>query len=496
MNREQTIAKLLALEERKRRQALLRPTYTPNEGQAPVHQSTARYRWVFSGNGAGKTALLVQEIWAAATGRNDFLGTKTKVPVRMCLIVDNVRKIEEVILPELRKWFVLTDDMLKKDGKPHTNRIIWECGSVLTFYSQEADPSSFEGVEFDYSFADEPLPKPLFIAITRGGRKKGSANKWLYCGTALSQPWMRIDIHEPWSKGEMDEHECFRAETEANAANLDEGYIARFKKVLSAEEQEVRLKGGFFDSAGLALGHLWNRSTHIMKASAIEWDKETFPTVIGVDPHPSKAHVAMLLGADRHNQLYALKELSAKLPARDFAHKLVELWGTYRVTDVIVDNFGSADSTGQEGFISFIEILNKVFQERGVGWRARPTTYQEKDDEAWIARLQDSLLIPEKENNFGQRIPKLRVSDECKGLIQNIESVGWQRDKRLGITKPKLDITQKDYLAALKYALGANIHFKRGKNKPFYLTQPRYGLYTPAQRRAKITLGARLRGKR
>ena len=110
-----------------------------------------------------------------------------------------------------------------------------------------------------------------------------------------------------------------------------------------------------------------------------------------------------------------LDEYSDKAVPRDFAKDILDGWmKQYRVIDVVVDSLGSSDMTGGEGFSSFIQVANDE------GLRCRATSWKEKSDEDFISRIQDSLLIPDKPNNFGQTIPKLRIISDNTGIINDV----------------------------------------------------------------------------
>ena len=103
--------------------------------------------------------------------------------------------------------------------------------------------------------------------------------------------------------------------------------------------------------------------------------------------------------------------------------------------------------------MSFSEVL------RSRGVPVRSTTFKEKDDEEFITKIRQVLEIPETPDNFGRVLPKLAIVDGNDGIIRDIEGVSWLRYKNLDENKPKLDISHRDYLACLKYALATNIAF-------------------------------------
>lgn len=474
MTRDEKLAYLDALEERKRRSREKRDVYTPNAGQLPIHLSRKILRAAFSGNGSGKTALAVNEAKWAVEGTNPITGERTPVPCRVYVVLDRPEKVEQTWLPELRKWMNLRPEQFHKKGKPYITEITFDNGSFIRFLFHDMEPMSFESIEGDVFIFDEPPPRHVYVGLRRAGRTKGRTARYLIIGTPLAAPWLRTDIYEPWARGEAPETDCFRFGTAVNEKNLQEGYIERFSGVLSEKEKRIRLEGEFFDLEGLALAHLFKRSSHVLPRREHEWNPKN-PCVVAIDPHPNKKHVALLVGADERGPV-VLKELAAKAVPRDFARQLKEWFRGYRLLDIVCDSLGSAEMTGGEGFKSFIQVL----QEEGI--QVRATTYVDKSDEDWIQRIQDVLHVPEEADNFGLRVPKLRMLDSCIGLIGDIETVQWVKYRNLDEFKPKLDIGSKDYLACLKYALATNLSLKKGKDTVYYRAAPVYGVRLRPQR--------------
>jgi hypothetical protein len=482
LSREDKIALIQAAQEKRKRKLLAHPAYNPNAGQAPVHECKAAERWVFSGNSAGKSTLLVNEVMAYARGYNPWTKERYALPARIIVVLDNSRKIEERFIPELRKWHHVEDRWLKRLGKPYTSRIELDNGSTIDFYTQEADPSSFEGIESSFVAVDENIPRSLYVALKRSLRIKGHPCRFLFCGTPVSQPWLRRDVYEPWSKGMLKDVECFRTSSDVNKQNVEKGFLERFAQGLSESEAATRLRGEFFDAEGMALSHLWRREHHIIPDAEFIYD-ERMPCVVAVDPHTVKPHHAVMLTVDKQDNLYVIKELSRRSVASKFAEELLEWSKDYKVISWVCDSFGSASTTSFEGFTSFIDKLNQC------GVPIRATTYDEKNAEDFVDRLRTLLLIPEESDNFGQRIPKLRVLASCKGLISDIESAVWQKNRSTGEYKPILDTSAKDYLSCLGYALALGLFYdKQRRMRPHYITKPLYGVTGDGEARAKARI--------
>lgn len=477
LTKAQKLQLLDIIAEKKRRARENKALYKPNAGQSPVHLSRKILRCVFSGNGAGKTTMAVNEAFWVVQGYNPILGEFTPVPAVCAVVLDKPDKIEKRWLPEIRKWFNVRPDQLRKNGKPYVSQIVFDNGSVIDFYFHDQEEMTFESVEIDAAVFDEPPPRHVYIGLRRGGRIKGRKARFLMVGTPISQAWMREEIYEPWSKGTDANIECFTFGTRVNAQNLEDDYFQDFGSTLSEKEKLTRFEGAFFDLDGLALKHLFKQDIHVLPGVPEDWDYRGNPCVVVMDPHPTKAHVALLIGADAAGQLVALEEYSEKAIARKFAQSLVdrEWFHKYRVVDIVYDSLGSAQTTSGEGFRPFGEVVNEVLKDNHVG-RARATSYAEKSDEDFVERIRDSLAIPAKPDNFGRRLPKLLVTRRCPGLIGDIESVQWKRDKKNDQNAPALDIAKKDYLACLKYGLATNLYHKKGKEKVYYRSAPVYGV--------------------
>lgn len=487
LSREQKLELIQLLEERDRRELKKRPPFVPHGAQLKVILSKKLERYLFCGNGFGKSTVLVNEVFWAANGYNPFTKEHSPVPAKILLVLDSPEKIDEFLV-EYRKWHELDPDWCSKNGRANISRISYPNGSTISVISHQVEPLKLEGSQWTAIFFDEPPPKPVFTGVARGGRIKGHPCRILLAGTPITAAWLRTEIYEPWSKGELDYADIFTGSSDDNANNLDPGWFKRFFSKLSDHERDIRRHGHFYDLQGLALAHLWNRNTHTIPRAKLNWDPRN-PCVIVMDPHPSKAHYAIVMGADKDNRLYVVEAYKEKAVARKFAKSLIGLgwFQRYRILDIVYDSLGNAETTSGEGFRPFGDVFNEVMKAHGFG-RARATLYDEKSDEDFIDRIQDALLMPDEPDSFGQFVPRLRVVDDLPGPIGDMENVQWKRDKNLDENKPSLEISNRDWLACIKYALACNLRFNKQKDRAYYRTDNPYGVPLQARRKKQIRL--------
>jgi hypothetical protein len=468
LTKEQKLKLLDAIKEKKRRELERKPPFIPHPGQRRVIESKALERYLFCGNGFGKSTVMVNEVHWAATGVNDVTGERTKVPAKIVLVLDTPEKIED-FLAEYRRWHQLSDKQLHKRGKANYSEITYDNGSSVAVLTHEVSDLKAEGSQWTHVFMDEPVPQNLFVSILRGCRIKGRPAKILMAGTPVKAAWLRTDIYEPWIDGKLPFVECFTGDTDENIANLEDGWLERFTARLDEKEKAIRLKGQFFDIEGLALSHLFKPATHIVPSST-PWEHE-WPCVVVFDPAPAKAHVAVLLGVNDQDQIFVVEEYKEKANGRDFCRHVIQQgwWERYRVVDIIYDSLGNSENLMGESYKPFGSILNEELSEAGIG-RARATTFDEKSDEDFIERIKDALVIPK------DGLPKLRFYSHCKGAIDDVKTVQWYEDKKIRENKPKLDLRKKDFLACIKYALATNLFFDKPRRmKPHYYTKQAYG---------------------
>ena len=462
LTREQKLLLFDVIQEKKRRQRARKALFQPIAEQALIMADDTYERIVTCGNGFGKTTVAVHEAMWCVQGYHPVKEKFTKVPATVMVVLDKPDKIDQRWIPEINKWFeVDLAKQGKKHGKPFYQEIIFPNGSNILFFFHDQDPMTFESIEGDALIMDEPPPRHCYFGLSRGLRKKGTKPFILLVGTPITGSWIRRELFDPYMKGELEDIKFFKFASDANKTNWPKDYAKRYFGRMTEKEERIRRHGEFFDLDGLALAHLFKRDTHLVEPDDVEWNFESNPCVIAVDPHPSKKHFAVLLGATTDGKLLYLDEYAMKCTATEFADLLYEKgWFDFKVIDIVYDSLGSAENTSGEGFYSFGEQFKKALNKQGLG-TARATSFKEKNDEDFIERIRGILSPIDHE-------PKLKISSHCRGIINDIENVQWTQHKLIDENKPKLDIQNKDYLACLKYALATNLYFEKARKKKIY----------------------------
>lgn len=444
LTRDEKLQLLDAIEEKKRRLKTRKAMYKPNDLQAKVHASLKRIRLVTSANGVGKTTLAVQEGHQTATlgasiERIAKSHPKLPVPNKGVIILDAPDKVDRWE-EEMKKWFDVSEWQFVKNGKPYINEVRLPNGSVWHFRFHLQEEMAFESEEFDYAIYDEPPPRKVYVGVSRGLRR--NSHSWsLIVGTPLAQPWLKKDLYDPAMKGERDDIEVFKAGILVNKEHLGKDYIENFSKDLTEHEKRVRLHGDFAHLEGLALADLWKPEHHVLER--FDWPR-AWPCVVAVDMHPSKPNTAILLGCNPLDEFYIIKTFKSKSSPRVFAEELKEWYKGYKLQDLVCDNIGSTPRTGGIDNESFIQVL----QRHGVP--IRPTSFKEKSEDNWVANIRDLLIL--RQTKLGER-PGIYVFEDLLEMINEFESVMWDRNKATEEFKGHLAIGNKDFLSCLKYAL-------------------------------------------
>lgn len=450
------LAELIAIADQKIANKRKVQKYDPNEVQDKVHKSQAFIRALFSGNGVGKTTACIQEAIWTSTGTHPHRRT-ARLPNIVIIVLDDSTKADTVYLAGLRKrnWYDLSKLKLYKDGRSHTQRVVFPNGSEWHFMTHDMDEQKWESIECACVIFDEPPPRFIYIALLRGMREKDMRPWIMFAGTPLGRnaPWMYKEIYKPWKFGEDNEIECFFGTTHQNIQNLDPEVIDRWKKRYNEKELKTRIEGKFEFLSGVVFPD-FSREYHVEKD--FPWPSN-WKCILAIDPHLRKNHTAIIVGIDPDGELHVIREISTPLAGRRAAEFIINSCEGFNVRIGICDNFGSIKMYGDgEERKSFIDIFNEVaIAMNRARLCIRPTTRAQKRDDEWIEDMRDWLRL---ETDFeGQLRAKFHVFESCVHTISDFESYVWDEHtgRKADLQEPKEEPlgTDCDFLMPLKYAI-------------------------------------------
>ncbi len=253
--------KLLKLERARRRLEESIRYYTPHSKQNGFHRDTSRIRLILGGNRSGKSESSMKEATAHALGYRPWLAeddpsyrVPVQVPNRGLIVGESFgEQVKKVLVPKLlgdvekglpgsipKKEF----STYKKNQAGVITTIYFSNGSRMDFQSYDQDVDLFESSDYDWCALDEPVPRPIWVAIMRGLTDR-NAPVWMAM-TPLKEAWI---FDELVSKDHIGKH-FFDIEDNLHFGLTREG-IDNFSDLLTEDEREARLRGRFFHLTGL-----------------------------------------------------------------------------------------------------------------------------------------------------------------------------------------------------------------------------------------------------
>jgi hypothetical protein len=423
--------------------------FQPHPGQLPFLFSTTRITAAFSGNGWGKTTMLVirlilahhPELWSEFKHLfpKDF--TPPTLPVNHSwFFIPGFDKVEDY-WQELKRW--CPPSKLPKPSKMGTSaikRLEWTNNTATTYYSHDQDSAKAEGSNIDALFCDEPPPRALWIAAYRGLRN--NKNYFIIlAGTPISEPWLYEEIYAPGASGKDPNVKIIQGSTYQNP-HLSKDWIADFESRLTDDERKVRLHGEFAHLQGRVFKE-FSRPTHVFNVQ--KWPEE-WPVYCAIDPHPRKPHTVVYAGVTNDDVIVVLDELVIEGTVDELAKamKAKEEANGYRVVCRRIDNSGSGTDWNRDSVISQLDQWSRLNK---YNVRVSPMRKAEKDVAASIQKIK--LLLKN-----GQ----LRFLENCIETIKDMELYAWQdyrNPESAGVLEKPRKIHD-DMIDPLRYIIASN----------------------------------------
>lgn len=297
--------------EKARRQTQERIRYFrphPKQQRAFSAGANHRLRWICGGNRSGKTEWLIAEAVAHAKGTRDWLpkdhpdyivrhpltGKPIKTPNNGLIVGESFgEQIKKTLLKKLigtqQEGGLLPTPMIKavkRNQQGVINEIYLVGGGAIFFKSYEQGAKLFESENYEWYALDEPPPREIYIAISRGSTDSGAP---IWCAmTPLSQAWIHDEI-----LSRDDVYRDIFDITDNIGYGLTAEAVAEFEKDLTEDEKEMRLRGRFFHLQGLVYKE-FDRNIHLLNRPEKAWPRsDQWQYWMHVDPHIRKRHKAI-----------------------------------------------------------------------------------------------------------------------------------------------------------------------------------------------------------
>ena len=404
--------------------------WRPHAKQLEFVRSGGKTRVVLGGNRSGKSESGCIEAVSHALGRRLYLAEDDPaykidvvVPNRGRICGEDYRNhIGNVIVPKLRKWIPAGElQAIKKNPQGLEVLFIFKNGSTIELMTYEQESDKFEGSDNDWVWFDEPPPRDVYIAATRGLIDRDGRH-WLTM-TPLKEPWVSSEI---WAKREDSGSgvEGFIFDIRDNIGyGLTEEAVLEFEKKLTEEEKESRLRGRFMHLTGLVYKE-FSYKMHVVDPFEIP---EDWAVYVAIDPHPRTPHAVLFLAVDPHGTKYVTDELFRACLISELAEMIRAKLGSRRPRSVLIDPSATAPNPISGVTMQTEFTKHKIYAIPG-----------SKELGAGIQRVKRALK-PVMEGGA----PELYIFSTCKETIYEFNNYIWdewrgrERQKREAKNRPR-----------------------------------------------------------
>jgi len=203
-----------------------------------------------------------------------------------------------------------------------------------------------ESSDYDWIHVDEPCPKDMWIANSRGLIDRGGS-AWFTC-TPISEPWIndmfipRKALRKEVSGAIMmdEDHWMITGSSYDNPYNTEKS-LKMFENDLTAEEKQCRIGGIPLALSGLVYKE-FNPDVHVLTSIPYGWQGWMKPPAgythrVFIDPHPQTPHAVLFASASPYGPVYYWHEIFRKCLIPDLCDMINEIMLGYGITDIYCD---------------------------------------------------------------------------------------------------------------------------------------------------------------
>jgi hypothetical protein len=351
--------------------------YRPHTKQGWFHSCMAKLRYWRTGNRFGKSDMGAAEDCAFALGERPWLPTTDParyagIPLRATkgvIIVADWKKAREIFtMPDPgqgqgKLFKFLPVDSIVGVSKGGQNIEVISVKSkhggvsqifIMTVASFQLDKKKGESSSWDWIHVDEPIPKDMWTAVSRG-LIDNNGRAWFTC-TPISEPWINAFFVPPKLARKPlptdrvcyfghNSHDPARAEKAVcSGSSYDNPYTSRqglysFMSNLSDSERRAREEGIPLEMTGM----IYNVPDELLYDDPPDgWELPNLPpksyTIsVAIDSHPATPMAALFIATAPNGLSYVYDEIFQKLTTEELATEVLARLDGYTVACRLIE---------------------------------------------------------------------------------------------------------------------------------------------------------------
>jgi hypothetical protein len=257
-----------------------------------------------------------------------------------------------------------------------TVRSIWGGESSImldTVKSFMSNPMGQESSDWDWIHVDEPCPKDMWVANSRGLiDRDGSA--WFTC-TPIDQPWIN-DMFIPRDKFRLltdesiskDVNHLMIVGSSYDNPHNSEAALQMFEAGLTEEQKQCRIQGIPLSLSGLVYKE-FHPSDSVYRGTPPGWQDpmtppENYTIRLAIDPHPQVPHAVLFAATSPEGQTFFFAEIFRKLTAEQLCEAIHEITAGRYVHINLCDPAAYIPSNIDQSVMADVLIEHGVFVEK------------------------------------------------------------------------------------------------------------------------------------
>jgi len=396
-------------------------------------------------NGVGKTAagsaMLAHILFGNRPGGNDWFNYPifNNFPYeKMGRVVSDPTTIQEVMIPELKKWFPRGRYTTAKSGKNYEYNWETDTGFKFELMTYEQDPKEFESATLGFAWFDEPPPLAIFKATVARMRMGGLI--FITATPLTGSAWMYDHILN--YRGEnTDQRDYIQADVEANCKDhgirgiLNHKDIMRMVEEYDDEDKQARIYGKFQHLTGMVFKN-FEPKVHVI--SPFNITHRDYCVIEALDPHPRNPDAVLWLAVDRMGTFFVVDELYGTFKTPELARRIHNKADRFRIEGRWADPAAFVEDKHQ--IDPSRQMLAGQLRELGLDYMKATKDRQRAD-----RRVKDAFDYEVRGKDIVVA-PELYIFDTCKRTIWEIEHYQWDdwRGKAAERKSPKEKPMDKD----------------------------------------------------